>query len=48
MGLLDKLKTKATEAMKDPETQKKIKKLAEEKGITVETVKNKLLKKDKK
>jgi hypothetical protein len=48
MGLLDKLKTKATEAIKDPETQKKIKKLAEEKGITAESVKNKLLKKDKK
>jgi hypothetical protein len=31
MGLLNKLKTKATEAIKDPETQAKIKKLAEEK-----------------
>jgi len=47
VGLLDKLKTKATEAIKDPETQKKVKKFAEDKGITVETVKNKILKKDK-
>ena len=47
MGLLDDLKNKAEEALKDPETQAKIKKMAEEKGITLEAAKKKFFDKDK-
>lgn len=47
MGLLDKLKDKAQEVIKDPETKAKIQKLAEEKGITLEAAKEKFLNKNK-
>jgi hypothetical protein len=47
MGLLDNLKNKAQEVIKDPETKSKIQKLAEEKGITLEAAKEKFLNKNK-
>jgi uncharacterized protein with GYD domain len=46
MGLLDNLKDKAKDIMDDPEAQEKIKKIAEEKGITLEAAKEKFLNKD--
>ena len=47
MGLLDKLKDKAQEAINNPETKAKIQKLAEEKGITIDAAKEKFFNKKK-
>jgi hypothetical protein len=44
MGMIDDLKNKGEDMMKDPDTKAKVEKIADEKGISVEAAKEHFMK----